>query len=250
MLQIKDVYKVYNNTILENINLEINESTIILGPSSDLLLQVAANLFTPDKGEVINNNYFYIFYTPNKNKNFNKVKHLIKEYRTYYDIDSCLVLLERYNFDLSDKLNELSFSRLKLLYFIIAISSNVEFIIAEYLFDNLELSVKSSMIDLINNSKSKLLFTSTEDVSGIVENIIFVDKTVKIVNYNNFINKYIKLSIVLDQELREEVIYKEIINNVLNVIIEKDNKEKFISNVKPVFHDEYSISLEDIGNII
>lgn len=249
MLKFKDVYKSHNGTILEDVNFKIMNNTIAIGSGSALLLKLTT-LYLPDSGEITNDSYFYIFSSPSKR--FNKVKDLISNYRTYYDITAINIYLESYNFDLNEKLSSLSFDRLKLLYLIIAIRSNVEVIIAELLFDNIELSTKTIMIELIKESNTKFFFTSNDlDVEEVIESILYIDKELEMYNLKEFINNFVKLNLTLnnDEEI-SNVIYKEKNEDVTTIIIRKEHKEKILKETCPSTITECKISMKDIPNIL
>lgn len=247
MIQIKDVYKVLDKSTFHNINLEIKNNTIILGNDKDFFYKVFSYLYNNNYTKP---NYFYISKT--LNKQFSKVKHLVREYLMYYKLSEIVLLLERYNINFNDKISTLSFSNLKLLLIIIAIRSNCEFIIIDDWFDLVD--NQSLILELINNSNSKIITTGSDlGLSCIIKDFIYINEEINIYNFKEFSSNYIKLVITVDYEvkcIKTKVKYVDIDDRNIIVILNKDSKSDLLKELTPIVINEEEINFKDISKIL
>ncbi len=249
MIQLKDVYKVYNDTILKKINIEITSSIVLFGPynNKEVLFKLLCGQINPDEG-ITHLNKREIFYISNNLYNkFNKVSDLINYYKAFYSIKT----FEYKNV----KLKTLDYSNLALLYATIAANSDAKYIFIDYLFKKIDISVKMELRDILRGCNKILV--SIENINACFDDYIYVTQIPFKSSLTEISKLYYKgvLEFDYDINLRQ---YKEVIDhfrqvNQYIVVLRKEDVSTFLDKVKPTSHKETHFNYHDIeaiGNLL
>ncbi|MFI3211543.1 MAG: hypothetical protein R3Y64_10920 [Peptostreptococcaceae bacterium] len=258
MLKFKDVYKVYNNSVLTNVNIELDNSTAIIGPdnvSCDTMIKLSSGLYEVDKGEINKIPFKEQFYIPNiPNKLYSSISALIKFYAEFYRIDrDVLSLFEVFNISDNVNLKNFTFSELKLIYLAIALNTNVEVIFIENLFDNVTFDIKNKMLTILEKYKKQIIVTSNDvtNLDVFIKDFVYVDKTVTKHNFKQFSSKFYKASVSYNSIIEKEILkfnpcyYKMNKRNVI-IILKIEESELFLRKTNPILVDLLDLTFEDI----
>ncbi len=275
MIKMKNVSKIYNKTILKNINfdVELRESVVITGDfseSSNVLLKMLAGIYQVETGEYthnnknvdsLNNDFFFIAMNLNYS-NFNTVQDLINYYALYYntfDLKTIGFMLNSVNITTSELISNYTISEIKMLYLILSIQSGASFIFIENLFYNVEQGIVLKMKDIIlkgQKASRSFIMTSNhiDDYDGLVDSIVFIrNNTAKKFNLE-FFDSFYKCSVIYKEKVEESSfrkynpLYLKVYRRNIIIILKNDNISinSLVEDTTPIYYDKVQLDLSDI----
>ncbi|MFI3252686.1 MAG: ATP-binding cassette domain-containing protein [bacterium] len=277
MIQLINVNKIDKKASIKNVNVELKEgeSTVIVGTNLEqktLLLKVMSGIYQPDEGNVnfngaqlklMDKTFFYVPSEPGY-KEFSDVRQLFKHYTLYYDnFDKDLTkVMNSVQISMNDLLETLCFSKIKLVYLIIALYSNSKYIFLDNILANVTQEVKEHMLRIMKKNRLKnqgLIFTAKdlEGLDGIIQNVMIVKDNVNIYP-TTILNQYLKVTLSFKEKIDVEEFKKYKFNYMYPmkrtaIVIMKDD-DTYIKNVftdcSPSSYDILDLELDDIFHCI
>ncbi len=276
MISLNKCVKNYNDTKFKNINVFIEQSknyAIVSnsGENSNVLLKLICGIYKVDSGlhQYKNNDivglhedFFFIPSNPNY-LIFDDVQALVDHYVLYYnkfDIYNIGDALNSINVTLFDKLSNLSFSKVKLLYLVLAIISKTSFIFIEDIFDGIDFDIVLTMKQMIQKQNKKnnrsFIYSSKEvnKLKDLTDYIIYdIDQKVGCVD-KFYLRGFFKCTASFNKRFLEKdfvyfnPIYLKIYHKTIFIIFEriKEDVDKFLYNDDLHQYDELTYDLTDI----
>lgn len=275
MISMKNASKSYDKTFFNNVNIfvELGQNYTIISDISEnnnIILKMICGIYKIDSGEHklddkkiigVNEEFFFIPNKPNYSI-FIYVQDIIDHYKLYYnkfDIYTIGEALNSIGVTIFDKLSDYSFSKVKLLYLILAIFSNASYIFIEDLFDDIDHDISIVMRNMIQEerrTKRSFIFTSKDvnDLKDLVGNIIYnVKGEVGCVELS-YLRKFFKCSVSFKNRYLApdfkylNPLYLKIYHRSVIFIFIRNKEEilKFVQDPTLIQYDELKLDLTDI----
>ena len=278
MIQIKNLSKSFDKKILDNVNIEIEDGSIvgligINGAGKSTLFKILAGIYDPDEGEVlydgesihknpkIKKQVFFLSDDPRYSKSLTPAK-ISKTYSYWYDYSSVFVEfyrhLTKFNIPIDGSMYDFSKGMRRQTFLAFAISAKPKFLLLDEAFDGIDPVARFDLKKEILKIQDKVGMTvilsshSIKELEELCDSYIIIDK-----NKATYIQSleefpYHKYFIVFDEPMSKEEFDIDFIafdcdNKIINCVtdLDYDSMKKKIASMNPKILEEQDMSFED-----
>ncbi|MCR5232018.1 MAG: ABC transporter ATP-binding protein [Acholeplasmatales bacterium] len=279
MIEIKNLYKKYDKPVLENINLKIEDGSIlglvgINGAGKTTLLSILAGIMKEDEGEVLfdgkkvfenvgtKNDIFLLpddpFYTRNTTP-----KSLVNVYKVFYDIalDDYFRYLNDFNLPLDKTMLNFSKGMRRQVFIALALAIKPKYLFLDEAFDGIDpvtrAKVKKELLRVQDETNMTVIISShsLRELRDICDSFCLIDH-LSIKEYgelNEYLTKYHKYNMAFNERYLERNFDIDFISfrwgdKILSCVCELDyeNMKKAIEKLNPIILEEVPIDFEEL----
>lgn len=279
MIKIDNLSKSYDSLVLDDVNLEIEDGSIlglvgINGAGKSTLLNIMAGIIRPEKGGVyydeqevyenidLKKNIFFLPDDPPYGRN-QTPKNIINLYKTFYDFneEKYYELLDYFGIPLNKSLYNFSKGMRRQVFVALAIAINPKYLFLDEAFDGLDplarLSLKKELLKVQEENNMTVIISShsLRELEDICDSYALLDgkKVISKGNISNNLSDYHKFMIAFDHEVDKKefdipfVSYKQD-KRVITIVVKNDYEEisKIMEKYHPLLIDEIEIDFEEL----
>lgn len=259
IVEVMSLYKSFGkNKVLEDVNFSLDEGKIYAlvgrnGSGKTTLLKIMADIYQKDLGKI---NIFgksfkedkhiieNIAYLPDRFDYFDysSVEKMLGYYEVIYpNFDKRFVLkeLEKNNIDIKKNLKSFSKGYKNLIGLLAVIGTNAKIVLLDEILDGMDVLNKEVILSYILDLKDfgRIVLASShelEELAKVADETLYLSKDGKLTNLQKNKNKFVKLQIVVKDELDPKILDRAVLRfklgRVYTILIE--NRENLMDSIK------------------
>lgn len=278
MIEIKNLYKGYDRPVLQDININIEDSSIfgligVNGAGKTTLLNMLSGIMNVDRGDIlydgnhvfenidVKKDIFYLpdepFYTMNTTP-----KNLISTYKLFYDIDldAYYEYLNEFKLPIDKTMYNFSKGMKRQVFVSLALAIKPKYLFLDETFDGLDpvarLVLKKELVKLVNDNQTTVIISShsLRELADICDSYGIINNT-QVLSYGDIdtlMNKYHKYTMAFKEEMKPEQFDIEFVrfSNEKRIItcvtlLDYDEMMEKISDFNPLLFEESPLDFEE-----